>query len=44
VLDDGVPRGCAELAFATVDGNGNNVLTLLVDHASVITQVRLETL
>jgi anaerobic selenocysteine-containing dehydrogenase len=44
VLDDGVPRGCAEFAFATVDNNGDNVLTLLVDQASVITQVRLETL
>jgi NADH-quinone oxidoreductase subunit G len=43
VLDDGVPRGCAQFAFATVDANGDNALTLLVDPASVITQVRLET-
>jgi hypothetical protein len=44
VLDDGVPRGCAEVAFATVDINGDNALALLIDQASVITQVRLETL
>jgi hypothetical protein len=43
-LDDGVPRGCAEIAFATLDINGDNALALLIDPSSVITQVRLETL
>jgi anaerobic selenocysteine-containing dehydrogenase len=42
--NDGVPRGCAEIPFGTLDASGENVLGLLVDGDSVITQIRLETL
>jgi NADH-quinone oxidoreductase subunit G len=44
VLDDGVPRGVAEIAFNTVSAAGENPLTAFVDQDSVISQVRLETL
>jgi anaerobic selenocysteine-containing dehydrogenase len=44
VLDNGVPRGTVEVAFATLSADGENVLGIFVDGASVINQVRLETL
>jgi NADH-quinone oxidoreductase subunit G len=44
LLNDGVPRGCAEIPFATLDASGENVLGLLLDGDTVITQIRLETL
>jgi NADH-quinone oxidoreductase subunit G len=43
-LDDGVPRGTAEIAFNTLTSSGENALSALVDQRSVISQIRLETL
>jgi NADH-quinone oxidoreductase subunit G len=43
-LDDAVPRGAAEIAFNTLAPTGENALAVLVDHPSVISQIRLETL
>jgi len=44
VLNDAVPRGCAEVAFNTIAPSGDDVLAALVDHHGVISQIRLETL
>jgi NADH-quinone oxidoreductase subunit G len=44
LLNDGVPRGCCEIAFNTLDANGEDALGQLLDATSVITQVRVETL
>jgi predicted molibdopterin-dependent oxidoreductase YjgC len=44
VLNDGVPRGCIDIAFNTLDANGENALAQLFDATNVITQVRVETL
>jgi anaerobic selenocysteine-containing dehydrogenase len=44
VLDDGVPRGTAEIAFNTLTSSGEKALSALVDQHSVISQIRLETL
>jgi NADH-quinone oxidoreductase subunit G len=44
MLDDGVPRGTAEIAFNTLTSSGENALSALVDQRSVISQIRLETL
>jgi NADH-quinone oxidoreductase subunit G len=44
VLDDAVPRGSAEIAFNTLTPSGEDALSALVDHDSVISQIRLETL
>jgi len=43
-LDNGVPRGTVEVAFATLSGDGDSVLGIFVDASSVINQVRVETL
>jgi len=43
-LSDETPRGTINVAFASLDENGEDVASrTLVDHASAITQVRLET-
>ena len=43
VLDEGVARGTAEIVFGTLSDSGENVVKVLIDHAAVITQIRLET-
>ncbi len=43
-LDNGVPRGTVEVAFATRSSDGDNVLGIFMDPGNVINQVRLETL
>jgi NADH-quinone oxidoreductase subunit G len=40
-LNDGVARGTCDLAFSTLDESGTNVVAGLVDHDSIITQIRL---
>jgi hypothetical protein len=42
-LDNGVPRGTLEVAFATLSSDGDNVLGLFMDPNNVISQIRLET-
>ncbi|MFZ1063614.1 MAG: NADH-quinone oxidoreductase subunit NuoG [Acidimicrobiales bacterium] len=42
-LDNGVARGSADVAFATLSEDGEDVVAALVDPASVISQVRVET-
>jgi NADH-quinone oxidoreductase subunit G len=42
VLDSTVPRGTAQLPFATLSESGESVLGSLVDTASVYSQIRLE--
>lgn len=42
-LNNGVPRGTAEIAFGTLAPSGENVLSVFLEHAGVITQIRLET-
>jgi len=42
-LDDAVPRGATEIAFGSVDGDGNDVLRSIFDGNNVIAQVRLDT-
>ena len=43
VLNEGVARGTAQLAFATLSASGENAVAGLIDHEGVITQIRLET-
>jgi NADH-quinone oxidoreductase subunit G len=43
VLNKGVPRGTAEIAFGTLSSSGENVLSALLERIGVITQIRLET-
>ncbi|HEY5438375.1 MAG TPA: molybdopterin-dependent oxidoreductase, partial [Acidimicrobiales bacterium] len=42
-LDDAVPRGATEIAFGSVDVDGNDVLRSIFDGNNVIAQVRLDT-
>ena len=42
-LNNGVPRGTAEIAFGTLAPSGENVLSVFLEHTGVITQIRLET-
>ena len=42
-LDDDVPRGVTEIAFGSLDENGNDVVRPLFDGTSLISQVRLDT-
>ena len=42
-LDDAVPRGTTEIAFGSLNGDGDDVVRPILDGRSVITQVRLET-
>ncbi len=41
-LDDAVPRGVTEIAFGSLDANGNDVVRPILDGADIISQVRLE--
>ena len=41
-LDDAVPRGVTEIAFGSLDAEGNDVVRLILDGGDVISQVRLE--
>ena len=41
-LDDAVPRGCVEVAFGSLDENGEDVLRPVLDGAAVVATVRLE--
>jgi NADH-quinone oxidoreductase subunit G len=41
-LDDAVPRGVTEIAFASLDADGNDVVRPILDGGDVISQVRLE--
>jgi NADH-quinone oxidoreductase subunit G len=41
-LDDEVPRGVTEIAFASLDADGNDVVRPILDGGDVISQVRLE--
>ena len=43
VLDGAVPRGSAEIPFATLSASGEYVLSALVVDAGVYSQIRLET-
>jgi NADH-quinone oxidoreductase subunit G len=42
-LDDDVPRGVVEIAFGSLDENGDDVVRPLFDGRSLISQVRLDT-
>jgi len=42
-LDDDVPRGVTEIAFGSVDEDGDDVVRPLFDGATLISQVRLDT-
>ncbi len=42
-LDDALARGVGEIAFGTLSEAGDDAVRMLIDHASVVTQVRLET-
>lgn len=42
-LDDGVPRGALDVAFGSLNEDGEDVVRPLIDHDRVITQLRLET-
>ncbi len=42
-LDDDVPRGVTEIAFGSLDDNGDDVVRPLFDGRSLISQVRLDT-
>jgi anaerobic selenocysteine-containing dehydrogenase len=41
-LDDAVPRGVTEIAFGSLDADGNDVVRPILDGNDVISQVRLE--
>ncbi len=41
-LDDAVPRGVTEIAFASLDADGHDVVRPILDGGDVISQVRLE--
>ncbi len=41
-LDDAVPRGVAEIAFGSLDADGDDVVRPILDGGDVISQVRLE--
>ncbi|MGB8197540.1 MAG: NADH-quinone oxidoreductase subunit NuoG [Acidimicrobiales bacterium] len=41
-LDDEVPRGVTEIAFASLDADGNDVVRPILDGGDLISQVRLE--
>ncbi len=41
-LDDAVPRGVTEIAFGSLDAEGNDVVRPILDGGDVISQVRLE--
>jgi anaerobic selenocysteine-containing dehydrogenase len=41
-LDDEVPRGVTEIAFASLDADGDEVVRPILDQGDVISQVRLE--
>ena len=41
-LDDAVPRGVTEIAFGSLDADGNDVVRPILDGGDVIAQVRLE--
>ena len=41
-LDDTVPRGVTEVAFGSLDAEGNDVVRPILDGGDVISQVRLE--
>ena len=41
-LDDAVPRGVTEIAFGSLDAEGNDVVRLILDGGDVISQVQLE--
>ena len=41
-LDDAVPRGVTEIAFASLDADGNDVVRAILDGGDAISQVRLE--
>ena len=41
-LDDAVPRGVTEIAFGSLDADGNDVVRPILDGGDVISQVRLE--
>ena len=42
-LDDDVPRGVTEIAFGSLDENGDDVVRPLFDGVTLISQVRLDT-
>ncbi|HUX05302.1 MAG TPA: NADH-quinone oxidoreductase subunit NuoG [Acidimicrobiales bacterium] len=42
VADDAVPRGVAEVAFATLTEDGRDAIRSLVEHGALLTLVRLE--
>ena len=42
-LDDAVPRGVTEIAFGSLDAEGDDVVRPILDGGDVISQVRLET-
>jgi NADH-quinone oxidoreductase subunit G len=42
-LDDTVPRGVTEIAFGSLDADGEDVVRPILDGGGVISQVRLET-
>jgi NADH-quinone oxidoreductase subunit G len=42
-LDDGVPRGALDVAFGSLNEDGEDVIRPIIDHDRVITQLRLET-
>ena len=41
-LDDAVPRGVTEIAFGSLDADGNDVVRPILDGGDVIAQIRLE--
>jgi anaerobic selenocysteine-containing dehydrogenase len=41
-LDDAVPRGVTEIAFGSLDVDGNDIVRPILDGNNVISQVRLE--
>jgi anaerobic selenocysteine-containing dehydrogenase len=42
-LDDGVPRGALDVAFGSLNENGEDVVRPIIDPNRIITQFRLET-
>jgi NADH-quinone oxidoreductase subunit G len=42
-LDDGVPRGALDVAFGSLNENGEDVMRPIIDPNRIITQFRLET-
>ena len=42
-LDDGVPRGALDVAFGSLNEDGEDVVRPIIDHDRIISQFRLET-